>query len=65
MSKKNKSDKNGPGALFIPAGILTGMGVGIITGNIPAGMFIGLGIGFALFAVSLMLGNRCEVKGSK
>ncbi len=47
--KKKKDDE--PGALFIPAGVLTGMGVGFFVGNIPGAMFLGLGIGFALFAV--------------
>lgn len=37
--------------LFIPAGLLGGMGVGFLVGNIPAGMFIGLGLGFAAFAI--------------
>jgi hypothetical protein len=47
----NKEDDN-PGSLFIPAGVLTGMGIGFFTGNLPGGMFTGLGIGFILFAVT-------------
>ena len=47
-AKKKKDDSE---ALFIPAGVLTGMGVGFWLGNIPAGLFLGLGIGFVLFAI--------------
>jgi hypothetical protein len=39
------------GVLFVPAGILIGMGVGFITGNLPAGLFIGLGVGFLIWAI--------------
>lgn len=53
MAKKEvKEKKESPGALFIPAGVLTGMGVGFIVNNIPAGLFIGLGAGFAAFAIA-------------
>lgn len=48
-----KEDK--PGALFIPGGVLLGMGVGFAVGNLPAGLFIGLGLGFFLFAFSLLM----------
>lgn len=41
----------GPGALFIPVGILLGMGIGYLTGNFTAWMFIGLGAGFLGFAL--------------
>lgn len=47
--------KGNPGGLFIPGGLLTGMGVGFLVDNIAAGMFIGLGLGFILFAVSLFV----------
>lgn len=40
-----------PGGLFIPAGVITGMGVGFLTGNVPAGLMIGLGLGFLVFAI--------------
>jgi len=48
---KEKKDRKGSGALFIPAGLLLGFGIGFLYNNIPAGMFIGLGAGFALFAI--------------
>lgn len=52
MAEKSKDDNgNGVAGLFIPAGLLGGMGVGFLVGNIPAGMFIGLGLGFAAFAI--------------
>jgi hypothetical protein len=47
--KKRKRDDSE--ALFIPAGILTGMGFGFLYGNLVAGLFLGLGIGFIIFAV--------------
>ncbi len=50
IEKKKENDK--PGALFIPAGVLMGMGVGFLTGNFPGAMFLGLGLGFFFFAVS-------------
>ncbi len=43
----------GKGALFIPAGLFLGFGIGFMINNIPAGMFVGLGAGFAGFAISL------------
>lgn len=49
------SKKDNPGALFIPAGVLTGMGVGFLTNNIAAGLFIGLGLGFVAFAITALL----------
>jgi len=48
--KKFKKHEDGP-ALFIPAGLLTGFGFGLLFDNIPAGLFIGLGIGFFLYAI--------------
>ena len=54
---KKKEDNNG-GALFIPAGVLLGMGFGFVYGNIPAGFFIGLGLGFVAFAIITLLKNK-------
>lgn len=51
---KKKKDDDNPGALFIPAGVLTGMGVGFLTGNFAGAMFLGLGIGFFFFALAEM-----------
>jgi len=43
MKKSRKDDRS---ALFIPAGIMIGIGIGFITNQIPGGLFIGLGTGF-------------------
>ena len=50
--KEDEKRKGNPGGLFIPAGLLFGMGLGFAFGNVPAGLFIGLGTGFILFAIS-------------
>ncbi len=43
------------GGLFIPAGLLIGIGVGFLVNNIPAATLIGLGAGFLLFALVALL----------
>jgi hypothetical protein len=48
--KKVSSKRENPGPLFIPAGVLMGMGFGFLFNNLPAGLFIGIGFGFLLFA---------------
>ena len=57
MKKSNKKNKDEPEALFIPAGVLTGMGFGFLSGHLVAGLFIGLGIGFLIFAIISVLRN--------
>lgn len=44
MQTKNQEKKSpeGRSALFIPAGVLLGMGAGFLFDNLVAGMFIGL-----------------------
>lgn len=54
---QNKEKKNDAGALFIPAGLFLGFGIGFLTGNIPAWLFIGFGAGFVGFAVSKIIKN--------
>ncbi len=49
-NKKENRKKGSLGALFIPAGILIGFGIGFAVNNLPAAMFIGLGAGFLGFA---------------
>jgi len=51
----NVRKRDNPGGLFIPAGLLTGMGIGFIFDNIPAGMFVGLGLGFVVFAITSLI----------
>lgn len=53
MSQKKSQDQ--PGPLFIPGGLMIGMGIGFLTENLVAWLFIGLGVGFLLFALSLLL----------
>ena len=51
--KQNKRQKDkDPSGIFVPAGLLIGIGVGFIIGQIPAGTLIGLGIGFLLMAIA-------------
>ena len=47
--KKKDYDRSG---LFIPAGIMIGMGVGFFTGQVPGGIFLGLGLGFLAMALA-------------
>jgi len=56
MAKEQKN-KN-PTGLFIPAGLLIGMGIGFLVNNVPAGLFIGLGVGFALMAITMILSKK-------
>ena len=46
-----KEKKKNNGGLFIPAGIIIGMGIGFLVDNLVAWMFIGLGAGFLAFAI--------------
>jgi predicted lipid-binding transport protein (Tim44 family) len=43
--------KNSPSGAFVPAGLLIGMGVGFLTGNLLAGLFVGLGAGILVMAL--------------
>ncbi len=49
--KEGKEKRKSFGGLFIPAGILIGMGLGFLFGNLTAYMFIGLGAGFLIWAI--------------
>lgn len=53
-TKKKKS----PGGLFIPAGILIGMGVGFLLDNLIAYLFLGLGAGFLVWALYEILRKK-------
>jgi len=58
-TKKSKEDwRGGAGGLFIPGGLLFGMGVGFLIDNVPAGMFMGLGLGFVAFAITVLVKKR-------
>lgn len=56
--QKKKDDRRGAGALFIPAGLFLGFGVGFLTNNLVAWMFAGLGAGFLAFALTLLLKKK-------
>lgn len=43
--------KDNPSGAFVPAGLLIGMGVGFLTGQLLAGLFIGLGSGILAMIV--------------
>ncbi|MFH1427636.1 MAG: hypothetical protein ABIG60_03865 [Patescibacteria group bacterium] len=47
--------KKNPGALFIPGGVILGLGFDFLMDTMPAGLFIGLGLGFVAFAVSMFI----------
>lgn len=56
MAKKTvhkivREPRTDPSGLFVPAGLLIGMGAGFVFNNIPAGLFIGLGVGLLLMAI--------------
>lgn len=53
MEKKDKKEK--PEMLFIPGGVILGVGYGLLIGNIAAYTMIGLGLGFVLSAVTGLL----------
>ena len=55
---KNKKEKDSGEGLFIPAGVLMGMGFGFLYDNLVAGLFIGLGFGFLVFAILSVLKNK-------
>lgn len=55
MKKEKTKAKDEVSGLFIPAGLLIGIGVGFIMGQIPAGTLIGLGVGFLLMALTRLL----------
>jgi len=47
-----KQKNKGQGALFIPAGLFLGVGLGLYFGNVGAWTLVGMGAGFFFFAVS-------------
>jgi len=55
---KNKKKKDSPEGIFVPAGLLIGIGVGFITNAIPAGTLIGLGVGFLLMALAGLMRKK-------
>lgn len=48
---KEKKTQESKSALFIPAGLILGLGCGFLFDNIVAGLFVGLGAGMVAFAI--------------
>ena len=58
QSEQPKKRKSGVSGVAIPAGLLIGLGVGLLTDNVAAGVLIGLGCGFlGLIILRLILGE--------
>ena len=60
MSTQSEQPKKrkGVSGVAIPAGLLIGLGVGLLTDNVAAGVLIGLGCGFlGLIILRLILGE--------
>jgi hypothetical protein len=57
MSPQTEETKKqwGITGVAIPAGVLTGMGVGFLIDNVPAGLFLGLGGGFLVMFVGMLI----------
>lgn len=51
MTEPKHDKQNDVGALFIPGGLLIGLGFGLAFDNPGAGLLIGLGSGFVLWAL--------------
>ena len=48
---KKEMKRKSPGGLFIPAGVLIGLGFGFLLNNIPAYRFGGVGAGLLVWAL--------------
>ena len=55
VKKPQKKSRKGASALFIPAGLLIGMVIGIATDKLVADMVTGLGAGMLVFALVMIL----------
>lgn len=55
---KEEKEKRGAGAIFIPAGLFLGFGIGFALNNIPAWLFIGFGAGFVAFAITEVIAKK-------
>jgi hypothetical protein len=58
LNKNKKQKSKDPEVLFIPAGVLLGMGFGFLYNDLVAGLFIGLGLGFFVFAIVSNIKNK-------
>ncbi len=58
MKGKTKKEKSEKGALFIPAGLFIGMGIGFLNNQLVEWLFLGLGAGFLLYAITSLFKKR-------
>jgi len=59
MSDQKKCNRSDIAGLLIPAGLLIGIGVGFLKGQIPAYTLIGLGIGFiGMFIAKVIIKDK-------
>lgn len=56
--EKSKGRRDGAEGIFIPAGLLIGIGMGFAYNNVAAGTLIGLGAGFLVMAVIRLMKKR-------
>jgi len=52
---EHKKEDMKKGSLFVPAGVLLGIGIGLITGQVAGYTLVGLGVGFFLYGIIYML----------
>ena len=57
MSPQSEEQKKqwGITGVAIPGGVLIGLGIGFLIGNIPAGLFLGLGCGFIVMMIGMLI----------
>ena len=57
MSPQSDEQKKqwGITGVAIPGGVLIGMGIGFLTGNVPAGLFLGLGGCFIVMMIGMLI----------
>jgi len=58
MRDKKKKKKEDVEGIFVPAGLLIGIGVGFLINQIPAGTLIGLGCGFLIMALVKLMKKK-------
>ena len=55
VKEPKKGRRKAASALFIPAGLFIGMGIGFAIDNLVPWLYIGLGAGFLAFALVMIL----------
>ena len=57
MKRWKKKEGCDLAGIFIPGGLLLGMGIGFLVDNLVGGMFIGLGAGMIAFGITCLIYN--------